>query len=73
MMSLSSFKYQTSLISGHRIDGRLLYPGGGYIVMVWRALAKFRGLLHTEMPVMIEHMKLHRAIFLQDSGTHRAS
>ena len=50
------------------IDGYPLYPAAGYIIMAWRALAKFHGLLHTEMAVVVEHLTIHRATFLPEIG-----
>jgi fatty acid synthase len=41
---------------GHKIDGRVLFPAAGYIVLAWNALAKFYGKMFDRMPVILENI-----------------
>ncbi|XP_013390789.1 fatty acid synthase isoform X1 [Lingula anatina] len=49
---------------GHKIDGRVLFPATGYLVLAWRALAKMKGQLYEQMPVTFENVAIHRATIL---------
>ena len=53
---------------GHKIDGRVLFPATGYLVLAWRALAKMRGELYEEMPVVFSDVHIHRATILPKTG-----
>ncbi|KAM5273320.1 fatty acid synthase [Ctenodactylus gundi] len=53
----------------HRIDGRVLFPGTGYLCLVWRTLARTLGLPLEETPVVFEDMVLHQATILPRTGT----
>lgn len=56
-------------LEGHCIDGRVLFPATGYLVLAWRALAKSTGLLPEHMPVAFEDVHIHRATILPKTGT----
>ena len=53
---------------GHVIDGRVLYPATGYLVLVWRAIAKMNGQSYDKTPIVFENIHLHRATIVQKSG-----
>ena len=53
---------------GHMIDGRVLYPATGYLVLAWRALAKLEGQVFDQMPVCFENVHIHRATILPKTG-----
>lgn len=53
---------------GHKIDGRVLFPATGYLVLAWRALAKLNGLQFETMPVAFENVHIHRATILPPTG-----
>lgn len=53
---------------GHAIDGRVLFPATGYLVLAWRALAKLSGQMFDQMPVVFEDVTIHRATILPKIG-----
>ena len=55
-------------LAGHKIDGRVLFPATGYLVLAWRALAKLEGQIYEQMPVGFENVHIHRATILPKEG-----
>lgn len=53
---------------GHCIDGRVLYPATGYLVLAWRTLARNMGVVMETTPVTFEDVTIHRATILPKSG-----
>ncbi|XP_021358822.1 fatty acid synthase-like [Mizuhopecten yessoensis] len=53
---------------GHMIDGRVLFPATGYLVLAWKTLAKQKGQMYQEMAVLFEDINIHKATILPDSG-----
>ncbi|KAK8766889.1 hypothetical protein V5799_006327, partial [Amblyomma americanum] len=51
-------------LAGHQLDGRILFPATGYIVMAWRHLAKRYGKPFHQVPVILEDVTVHRATIL---------
>lgn len=62
-------KETDAFIAGHTIDGRVLYPATGYLVLVWKTLAKLRGADYEKMPVVFENVKFQRATIMPKEGT----
>lgn len=69
----NTFKYvvdvlnvaEDSYLTGHQIDGRVLYPTTGYLYLVWKSLAKLNGFTSVEqMPITFENVEIHRATIL---------
>uniref|UniRef100_UPI00398F77C5 fatty acid synthase n=1 Tax=Pristiophorus japonicus TaxID=55135 RepID=UPI00398F77C5 len=56
-------------IVDHCIDGRVLYPATGYLVLAWRALMRLIGAVMEQTPVIFEDIVLHRATILQKTGS----
>lgn len=53
---------------GHCIDGRVLYPATGYLVLAWRTLARSLGTSMEELPVVFEDVAIHQATILPKKG-----
>jgi len=54
---------------GHKIDGRVLFPATGYLVLAWKALAKISGLVYKDLPVTFEDVQIFRATVLPKKGS----
>ncbi|XP_072311635.1 fatty acid synthase [Eucyclogobius newberryi] len=54
---------------GHCIDGRVLFPATGYLVLAWRTLVKSLGMVLDTTPVTFEDVAIHRATILPRSGS----
>ncbi|XP_034083372.1 fatty acid synthase [Gymnodraco acuticeps] len=54
---------------GHCIDGRVLYPATGYLVLAWRTLMRSLGAVMESTPVTFEDITIHRATILPKSGS----
>ena len=57
-----------SYLIGHAIDGRVLFPATGYLVLAWKTLAKMKGHVYEEMPVKFENVNIFRATILPSEG-----
>ncbi|CAH0549735.1 unnamed protein product [Brassicogethes aeneus] len=56
-------------LSGHAIDGRVLFPATGYLVLVWKTFAKLRNEDSEQLPVILENVQFHRATILPKEGS----
>ncbi|XP_051529897.1 fatty acid synthase [Myxocyprinus asiaticus] len=54
---------------GHCIDGRVLYPATGYLVLAWRTLIRSLGTVMEHTPVTFEDVTIHRATILPKTGS----
>ncbi|KAJ1364192.1 hypothetical protein KIN20_024223 [Parelaphostrongylus tenuis] len=50
-----------SFLLDHCIDGRVLYPFTGYMVLAWKTLAKLNGLDFQKTPVVFENINVYSA------------
>lgn len=53
---------------GHKIDGRVLFPATGYLLLAWKTFAKLNGKAFDEIAVSFEDVYIHRATILPESG-----
>lgn len=53
---------------GHKIDGRVLFPAAGYMLLAWKTLAKLQGKQYDELTVQFEDVDIHRATILPETG-----
>nr|KAG5704186.1 hypothetical protein BaRGS_009716 [Batillaria attramentaria] len=56
-------------IEGHVIDGRVLFPAAGYLVLAWQALARLHGTVYQQLPVIFENVNIHRATIMPSTGS----
>ncbi|XP_060802513.1 fatty acid synthase-like [Amyelois transitella] len=49
-----------AFLAGHQIDGRVLFPATGYIMLVWRTVAKLHNKNIEDTPIVIEDLNLIR-------------
>uniref|UniRef100_A0A8D2NBI8 Fatty acid synthase n=1 Tax=Zonotrichia albicollis TaxID=44394 RepID=A0A8D2NBI8_ZONAL len=54
---------------GHCIDGRVLYPATGYLVLAWRTLARSLGVAMDEVAVTFEDVTIHQATIIPKKGS----
>ncbi|NXY81485.1 FAS synthase, partial [Alcedo cyanopectus] len=54
---------------GHCIDGRVLFPATGYLVLAWRTLARSLGMVMDQMPVTFEEVTIHQATIIPKNGS----
>ncbi|CAL8264094.1 unnamed protein product [Arctogadus glacialis] len=54
---------------GHCIDGRVLYPATGYLVLAWRTLMRSLGIVMDTTPVTFDDVTIHRATILPKTGS----
>ncbi|KAI1292132.1 Fatty acid synthase [Halotydeus destructor] len=55
-------------LNDHCIDGRVLYPATGYLMLAWKMLAKARNTSYDKLAVEFENVSFHRATFLSKTG-----
>ncbi|KAF7404757.1 hypothetical protein HZH66_003663 [Vespula vulgaris] len=58
------FKY----IKGHVVDGRNLFPGTGYLCLVWETLGMTINKLYSDRSVVMENIKFSRATTIPNEG-----
>ncbi|KAL3200527.1 hypothetical protein MRX96_013176 [Rhipicephalus microplus] len=56
-------------LAGHQLDGRVLFPATGYMVLAWKSLTKRSGKPYHQVPVVFEDVILHRATILPKNGS----
>ncbi|XP_025199126.1 fatty acid synthase-like isoform X2 [Melanaphis sacchari] len=61
-------KEEDQFLSGHVIDGRVLFPATGYLTLVWKTFAKIHDKNIEEFPVSIENVQFLRATIMPKTG-----
>ncbi|XP_025265005.1 fatty acid synthase-like [Camponotus floridanus] len=56
-------------LMGHQIDGRFVFPGAGFIFMVWQIFAKLHDTDFDRLSVIFENVWLQRITFLPENKT----
>jgi fatty acid synthase len=58
-----------SYLKDHCIDGRVIFPATGYLMLAWRRLASAYGKIWSDLPVIFEDVQFRRPIFLSENET----
>jgi fatty acid synthase len=67
MISSINITYpEHSYLKDHCIDGKVLFPATGYLMLAWRRLAESRGKPWNKLPVVFEDVQFRRPTFLTD-------
>jgi len=56
-------------LMGHKIDGRFIFPGAGFILMVWQVFAKLHDTDFERLSVIFENVWFQRITFLPENKT----
>lgn len=65
-INLSTKNNEWSFVTGHVINGRNLFPATGYVNFIWETLSKMCGKMLSDMKVVFEEVKFHRATTLSE-------
>ncbi|KAI0219797.1 Fatty acid synthase [Lamellibrachia satsuma] len=65
----ASAESKDSYLVGHKIDGRVLYPATGYLVLVWQTFAKINRRSYQQFPVAFEDVHIHKATIMPKTET----
>ena len=60
-----------TFLPDHCIDGNLIFPATGYLMLAWRQLAASKGRIWNQIPVIFEDVQFRRAVFLSDTDVTR--
>jgi len=69
-VDVSSSDSEDAYLTGHVIDGRVLFPATGYLVLAWRQLARMHGQTYQQTPVCFKDVRIHLATILPSTGKH---
>lgn len=67
-IDVSSADSEDAYLSDHIVDGRMIFPGTGYLVLAWRQFAKLLRQSFGQFPLVFENIDIHRATILPSSG-----
>ncbi|KAJ8035684.1 Fatty acid synthase [Holothuria leucospilota] len=59
---------EDSFIKDHNVDGQVLYPATGYIVLAWQGIAHMMRTVPEKLPIEFEDITIHRATIIPKSG-----
>ncbi|RLU17245.1 hypothetical protein DMN91_011314 [Ooceraea biroi] len=55
-------------LAGHRLEGRVFFPGVGYLVFIWKIFARMHGAHFERLPVVFENVHFQRATIVPKDG-----
>ena len=69
-VELNLFTYERiDILCDHCIDGKVIFPATGYLMLAWRIMAGTYGKQWNKVPVVFEDVQIRRPIFLSDIET----
>jgi len=69
VVEINLSRTRDAYLTGHKIEGRIVYPGGGFILMVWQIFAKLRDTDFERLSVVFENIRFQRITFLSENKT----
>lgn len=73
LMKFDLSKDNDAFLAGHIIDGRVLFPASGYLILAWKTLAKIRGTDFDKLPVTFDNVQIRRATIMPEKGSVKFS
>jgi len=67
-VDVSSPDSEDAYLTGHVIDGRLLFPTTFFLVLAWKQLARMNGQTHQQTPVCFEDVRIHEGAIIPTTG-----
>ncbi|CAH1155577.1 unnamed protein product [Phaedon cochleariae] len=61
----------TKYLSGNVVDGKIVFPVSGYLVIVWKSFAKLKNMDFQKLPVVFTDVHFHRTIIISDKNSVR--
>ena len=61
-------QHEQAFYAGHCIDGNILFPATGYLMLAWRQFAAALGQTWEKVPVVFESVQFRRAVFLSETN-----
>ncbi|XP_029178050.1 fatty acid synthase-like [Nylanderia fulva] len=58
-----------AFLTGHKVNGKLIFPGAGFILMIWKTFAKLHDINFEQIPIILENLQFHRATFVPEKKT----
>jgi len=72
-VDVSSPDSEDAYLTGHVIDGHVIFPTTYFLVLAWRQLARMNGKSYQQTPVGFEDVHIHRAVVLPSIGKQVSS
>jgi fatty acid synthase len=69
IFSISLGNPEYKFLADHCIDGKVIFPATGYLMLAWRRLAMSRCQHWTKVPVIFEDVQFRRPTFLSETET----
>ncbi|XP_054169344.1 fatty acid synthase-like [Oppia nitens] len=67
VMKFSLLEADWNFLKDHAVDGRVIFPATGYLMMAWRRLAAMRGQPWMKTPVHFENVRFYRPTLLSET------
>ncbi|CAG9818777.1 unnamed protein product [Phaedon cochleariae] len=64
-------KELSKYLAGYIVDGQVVFPVSGYLVIVWKAFAKLKNMDFQQLPVVFTDVCFHKTTILSDIGPAR--
>ncbi|KAG7203844.1 hypothetical protein KM043_017900 [Ampulex compressa] len=65
-VTISLHNEALGFLTGHIVDGRNIMPATAYLVLIWETFSMINGHTYTDIPVVIEDIRLHHTIVLRN-------